>query len=80
MKAFLIAGGLGIRLRPVCGDIPKCLVPIGGKLLLEYWLFLFEKHGIDEVMVNLHYLADRVIDFLDQREHDLEITPLGWRS
>ena len=65
MKAFLLAAGLGTRLRPLTNTIPKCLVPINGKPLLQYWIDLFEKHNIDEVCINLHYLSDQVIQFIE---------------
>ncbi len=65
MKAFLLAAGLGTRLRPLTEHTPKCLVPINGKPLLAYWLELMEQHGITEVLINLHYLADQVRDFLN---------------
>jgi len=38
MKALLLAAGLGTRLRPLTDFLPKCLAPIGGRPLLEYWL------------------------------------------
>jgi mannose-1-phosphate guanylyltransferase len=58
MKAFLMAAGYGTRLKPITDTIPKCLVPINDKPLLAYWDELFEKHGVDEVLINVHYLAD----------------------
>lgn len=60
MKAFLLAAGLGSRLRPLTDTTPKCLVPIDGKPLLDYWMRLFEKHGVDEVFINTHYLHEQV--------------------
>ena len=73
MKAFLLAAGIGSRLRPVTDKIPKCLVPINGHPLLYYWLKLFEQHGIDEVLINLHHLPDLVFEFLDENKFDLKI-------
>ncbi len=64
MKALLLAAGLGTRLRPLTEKVPKCLVDIGGKPLLQYHLDLFEKHGITEILINKHYLAKEVEDFL----------------
>ena len=64
MKAFLLAAGLGTRLRPITESIPKCLVPIGGKPLMAYWFDLFYKHGITDVLVNLHHLPDKVRAFV----------------
>lgn len=63
MKALLLAAGLGTRLRPLTEGIPKCLVPILGKPLLEYWLDLLFEGGIDAAVINTHYLAARVRDF-----------------
>ena len=57
MKAFLLSAGYGTRLKPLTNNIPKCLVPICGKPLLAWWMDLFEKHGINEVLINTHYLA-----------------------
>lgn len=65
MKAFLLAAGLGTRLRPLTNNTPKCLIPINGRPLLEYWIELMEKHGITEVLISLHHLADQVRNFLE---------------
>lgn len=64
MRALLLAGGLGTRLRPVTDSIPKCLVPIHGKPLLGYWLDLLLGAGIERVLVNTHYLPEPVRDFV----------------
>jgi mannose-1-phosphate guanylyltransferase len=54
LKAFLLAAGLGTRLRPLTDQIPKCLAPIRGKPLLCIWLELCRKYGITEVLINVH--------------------------
>lgn len=64
MKAFLLAAGLGTRLKPYTDTTPKCLMPICGKPLLGIWLDHLEKCGITEVLVNTHHLADKVSDYL----------------
>ena len=64
MKAFLLAAGNGTRLRPLTDTIPKCLVPIRGKPMLNIWLELCARVGIDEVLINLHHRADAVREFL----------------
>ena len=64
MKAFLLAAGLGTRLRPLTNDLPKCLVPIHGKPLLSYWIELMEKHHITQVLINLHHLPEQVKNFI----------------
>ncbi len=73
MKAFLLAAGIGSRLRPITDLIPKCLVPINGHPLLYYWLKLFEAHGIDEVLINLHHLPEPVFEFLEDYEFDIKV-------
>ena len=60
MKAFLLAAGLGSRLRPITDTTPKCMLPVGGRPLLDIWLDEFYRAGVDEVLVNLHYLPDVV--------------------
>jgi mannose-1-phosphate guanylyltransferase len=64
-KAFLLAAGLGTRLRPLTDAMPKCLVPIGGRPLLAYWVDLLEYHGFTDVLVNVHHLPDQVTAFLE---------------
>lgn len=60
MKALLLAAGLGTRLRPLTNSIPKCLVPIHGQPLLDYWLEMLTSAGVGPLLVNLHYFADVV--------------------
>jgi mannose-1-phosphate guanylyltransferase len=60
MKAFLLAAGVGSRLRPITDTIPKCMVAINGQPLLDIWLDAFDRAGVDEVTVNLHHLPDVV--------------------
>lgn len=60
MKAFLLAAGLGSRLRPITDRIPKCLVPIGRQPLLQVWLELLAQHGVREVLINTHHLPEQV--------------------
>lgn len=60
MKAFLLAAGVGSRLRPLTDTTPKCLIGIGEKPLLDRWLDALAKAGVDEVLVNLHHHADQV--------------------
>lgn len=54
-------------------SVPKCLVPLGGKPLLHYWLLLFRKHGIEEMLINLHHLPEQVNGFLNGYEHSISI-------
>ena len=65
MKAVLLVAGLGTRLRPLTESIPKCLLPIEGKPLLGIWFDKLVDAGVSEVLVNTHWLADRVRDYID---------------
>lgn len=73
VKAFLLAAGHGTRLRPVTDTIPKCLVPIRGTPMLEIWLEVCRRAGIDEVLVNLHAHADLVRNALDRMTPGIEV-------
>lgn len=67
MKAFLLAAGIGSRLRPVTDTIPKCMLPVGGRPMLDVWLDALAKAGVAEALVNLHYLGDIVRDHITAR-------------
>jgi mannose-1-phosphate guanylyltransferase len=60
MRALLLSAGLGTRLRPLTDTVPKCLVPIHGIPLLDYWLDLLFTGGIERALINTHWLADTV--------------------
>ena len=60
MRALLLAGGLGMRLRPITDTVPKCLVPVLRRPLLNYWLDLLFEAGIERTLINTHYLAGKV--------------------
>lgn len=68
MKAFLLAAGLGTRLRPLTDSVPKCLVPINGVPLLRIWLDACERYGIREVLINLHHLPEKVLDLVHEQK------------
>lgn len=62
MKAIIIAGGSGTRLRPLTYNTPKPMVPLFDKPFLQHQLELLRKHGITDVVINLHYLSDSISD------------------
>ena len=70
MKALILAGGLGTRLRPLTKSTPKPLVAIAGKPLLQYHLEQMQKYGVMDIMINTHHLADQidhfVIDYMEK--------------
>ncbi len=64
MKAMLFAAGLGTRLRPLTDNLPKCLVPVNGRPMIDYPLLLLRHYGIREIVVNVHHHAERVEEHL----------------
>jgi mannose-1-phosphate guanylyltransferase len=73
MKAFLLAAGKGTRLQPLTFNTPKCLIPICGKPLIEYWFDLFELYGVSEILINTSHLADKVKSYIDSHSRNFKI-------
>lgn len=59
-QAVILSAGLGTRLRPITDNIPKVMVPLGGKPLLEHHILQFKKNGVNEFFINLHHLPEVV--------------------
>lgn len=70
--AFILAAGKGTRLRPYTDSMPKPLVEVGGRSLIERILDRLKDAGVSRVTVNLHYMADMLEERLSQRT-DMEI-------
>ena len=66
---MIFAAGLGTRLRPLTDKIPKALVPIGGKPLLEHIIEKLKSSGFDEIIVNVHHFPEQIIDFLNSKNN-----------
>jgi NDP-sugar pyrophosphorylase family protein len=69
MKAMILAAGLGTRLRPLTDDLPKALVEINGRTLLEITLSRLRAYGIREVMINVHHFADMILKYLEMHDN-----------
>ena len=69
MKAMVFAAGLGTRLKPITDTIPKALVPVGGIPMLERVILKLKAAGISDFVVNTCYFADKVEDFLHEKEN-----------
>jgi len=73
MKAFLLAAGHGTRLRPLTDTLPKCLLKIQGVPILEIWISLCRKHGIDDLLINTHAHARMVTEYLRSRRNGVHV-------
>jgi NDP-sugar pyrophosphorylase family protein len=74
VKVFILAGGLGTRVRPLGYDLPKVMLPIGHKPLLQHHLELFRAQGFTEFIINLHHMPEKIRDvFGDGRDFGVEI-------
>ena len=83
MKAVILAGGRGKRLRPITDYVPKPLVPIKNIPIIEWQLKYLKKFGIDEVIICTGYKQDMIENYLDSKKigikihYSIEKTPLG---
>ena len=70
LKVFLMAGGYGKRLEPLTKDTPKCLLPVKGRPLIEHWFDLFTQAKVTDVLINTHYHADKVNQFIENKRRN----------
>lgn len=84
MKAIIMAGGTGTRLRPLTCNIPKPMMPIIGKPVMQYSLELLKNSGIKDIGITLQYLPDSIIDYFGDGsefgvnlQYFIEEIPLG---
>ena len=71
-KAMILAAGLGTRMAPLTATRPKPLIELNGKALIDYAIDRFVQHGVNLIVVNVHYLADQLVAHLKKRK-DVEI-------
>lgn len=77
MQAMIFAAGLGTRLKPLTDTMPKALVKVGGKTLLEHTVETLAGAGADKMVVNVHHFAGQIKDFLHDSNnfgHDISIS------
>ena len=84
MKAVILAGGLGSRLKPFSRVIPKPLLPIGESSVLETQILSLKKYGVTEVIIATNFLSDYIKAFLEGKKNyginiqiSKEMKPLG---
>jgi NDP-sugar pyrophosphorylase family protein len=69
MKAMIFAAGLGTRLKPFTDHMPKALVPVAEKPMLEHVILKLKSFGVDELVINVHHFAQQIIDFLKEKDN-----------
>ena len=72
-QGMILAAGLGKRMQPITLKTPKPLIQIGNQNLLERSIELLTNHGIDEIAINVHYLADQITDFINKKKYKVKI-------
>jgi NDP-sugar pyrophosphorylase family protein len=73
-KAMIFAAGLGTRLKPLTDHTPKALIKIKGKPMLQIVIEQLKQQGITEIIINVHYLAEQIIDFIKiNKQFDIRI-------
>lgn len=84
MKAIILAGGLGTRLRPLTDQVPKPLLPIKEKPIIEHAILNFKRHGILDIILSIGYKADKIQEYFGDGSkwgvhisYCIEVVPLG---
>ena len=67
MNVLLLSAGMGTRLKPITKKVPKCLVTINNRPLLDYWLEKCSKLKANKIYVNTHYLATKVEHYIENQ-------------
>jgi len=69
MKAMILAAGEGSRLKPLTDKIPKALVEVKGKTLLEHTINYLKHFGVDEIVINVHHFAEQIVAYLKDKNN-----------
>lgn len=73
-QAMILAAGLGTRLKPLTDTMPKALVPVGGKPLLDIQIDKLQQAGYDRFVVNVHHFAQQIVDHVNERKEKILIS------
>ena len=72
-NGMILAAGLGKRMQPITLKTPKPLIQIGNKNLLDRAIEMLIKHGVNEIVINVHHLADQIEDFVIKKKYNVKI-------
>ena len=83
MNAIVLAGGLGIRLRPLTNKTPKPAIKVGGKPIIRHVLDWLEDVGFDDILVKLHYMPDKILEAIGNDKYvkpiiERKLTPTAY--
>ena len=73
-KAMILAAGFGKRIQPLTFNCPKPLLKIGKETLLSNTLKFLEQYKISQIVINVHYLGEQIIDYINKNKFDFTIT------
>lgn len=73
MRAFILAAGLGTRLKPWTLTHPKALVPVNGVPMLERVILNLKNQGVNNIVINIHHFGQQIIDFVESKDFDIRI-------
>ena len=73
MKAMIFAAGLGTRLAPLTNTMPKAMVPISGKPMIQHQIVKLRGFGVYYIVVNVHHFAEQIIDFVKNNDFGVQI-------
>lgn len=65
---MIFAAGLGTRLKPLTDHMPKALVPVNGRPMLEHVILKLKQSGFNELVINIHHFGEQIIDFLEANQ------------
>ena len=74
MRAMLFAAGLGTRLRPLTDHMPKALVPVGGRPLLDITANHLHSAGVTEMVINVHHFAEQIIKYVTHHDFGMRVS------
>ncbi len=68
-QVMILAAGLGTRLKPLTDTMPKALVEVGGKPLLEHIVEKLRRQGYDHFVINIHHFAQQIVDYVSRQDY-----------
>ena len=80
MNALIVAAGLGTRLKPYTDILPKALVPVAGRPMLEHRILALRDAGVRQIAVNVHHFGEQIIDYLATHDFGIEVLVSDERS